>query len=138
MARMVRMPSEKELPPGARRKFVAELFARYRDADRPPLRLISTTIERRADSRSTASPETIRRMLNGTTVPGWKTVDAVLIALCELVGTDPDQEYYEHINSEATTFRRELKYRWNRAVDFPDEYDPVPAPDPWSTDGPPF
>ena len=136
MARTMRIPSEDQLPSGSRRRFVAELFQRYREADRPPLRLISDTIER-ADSRATASPETIRRMLNGTTVPRWKTVEAVLLALCELAGTDPDMEYSEDFNSEPTTRRRELKDLWNRAVDFPDEYD-RPVHYSWSTDEPPF
>lgn len=144
MARRVRMPTEEQLPSGSRRRFVSELFERYREADRPSLREISDAIAGREDRRGTASPETVRRMLNGTTVPGWRTVEAVLVALCDLAGTDPDNEYYdsEDINREATTFRRELKYLWNRAVDFPDEYDApmaVRAVDSWAaSDEPPF
>lgn len=132
MARKIRMPSEQVLLPGSVRNFARELFDRYKDAHRPPLRHISQMIERHDNLPGTASPETIRRMLNGTTVPAnWSTVYAVLVVLCELAGVTPDQKIHfaddpEHHQS---TLKRELEYRWHRALDFPDERE-LPSDDP--------
>ena len=68
MARTMRMPSEADLPPGAVRDFVHLLFYFYRQAHRPKLREISDLIKK-SDLPGTASTETIRRMLPGTTFP---------------------------------------------------------------------
>jgi hypothetical protein len=134
MARAIRMPSEEELPPGSVRSFVIELFDLYREAHRPPLRLVSATVER-LDHPGTASPETIRRMLNGTTVPAhWPAVEAVLLAFCELSGRNPNAEYNHPGDRHRTSRRRELESTWHRALDFPDERYTEPAPDPWATD----
>jgi hypothetical protein len=64
MARIVRMPSEEELPPGKARDFVEVLFWLYRKAHRRPLRDISDAIEKtttlrvwRAQRRSAAFSE---------------------------------------------------------------------------------
>ena len=75
MARKIKIPSKEELRPGARRSFVDELFERYRDAHRPSLRQISDATKGLGPGSVHVSPETIRRMLNGTTVPGhWPIV----------------------------------------------------------------
>ena len=90
MARIIRMPSESELPPGPMRDFVALLFDLYRDARRPTLRQISQEVSR-SDVRGTASTEMIRRMLRGVAVPSqWPTVEAVVTALCNMSDSDPD------------------------------------------------
>ncbi len=137
MPRIVRTPTKQELPEGAIRDFVEELFNLYREAHRPTLRQISQRIER-SDSDATASPETIRRMLRGTTVPSWPIVQAVFYALCEMGGVDP---YTERDSGYNEPTRRELiEIRWNQALD-----DPEPQPvaragysgraeaDPWAT-----
>ena len=137
MPRIVRMPTKQELPAGAIRDFVEELFNLYREAHRPTLRQMSQRIEER-DSDATASPETIRRMLRGTTVPSWPIVQAVFYALCEMGNVDP---YVERDSGYDEPTRRELiEIRWNQALDDP-EPRPVATPssfgraeaDPWAT-----
>jgi hypothetical protein len=136
MPRTLRMPSEAELPKGPVRDFVNELFLLYRMARRPTLREISSAISQRDDLPGTASTETIRRMLRGSTVPAhWPTVDAVLIVLCEMAGTDPDQEFRSADGS--SSWREDVLQAWHEALDNPDGRYVQPAPDPWSED-PPF
>lgn len=138
MPRIVRMPTRQELPRGATRDFVEELFDCYREAHRPTLREISRQIEN-SDSAATASPETIRRMLRGTTVPSWPIVQAVFYALCEMGNVDPylcrDNGY-----SDGRSRRQMIEIRWNKALDQPE---PQPAvrsgfaqPDPWASSAP--
>jgi hypothetical protein len=118
------MPSKAELPEGPVRDFVTQLFALYREAHRPPLREISQEASR-SDCRGTASPETIRRMLRGVTISThWPAVEAVLIALCNLAGTSPDQPMYRN---DYGTRREELESAWHRALDAPDERPRQPA-----------
>ena len=148
MPRIVRMPTEQELPMGAVREFVEALFALYREAWRPTLREISNEIER-SDSAATASPATIRRMLRGTTVPSWQIVNAVVLALCRIANVEPDAaDGYDELS------RRELvQMRWNQALDHPEpervsrsgfgaraELDPWASAEPVATfsDEPPF
>ena len=115
------MPSEEELPPGSVRSFATEMFGLYKEAHRPPLRLISATVAR-LDHSGTASPETIRRMLSGTTVPiHWPTVEAVLMAFCQLSGADPDADYHYDVSGGRTSRRQAVESTWHRALDFPDE-----------------
>ncbi len=112
MVRTVRMPSEADLPPGTVRDLVELLFYFYRAARRPTLRKISDTI-RDGDFDGTASPETIRRMLHGTTVPAWPTVEAVFEILCYLakMGADGPLKWE---NYEASR-RWHLERRWHLA-----------------------
>jgi hypothetical protein len=148
MARIVRMPSEAELPPGPVRNFAALLFWLYRQAHRPALRDISEEI-RRGDFRGTASPETIRRMLRGVSVPAnWATVQAVYLALCELAGKDPGGNL--RFDGERRTIRGHIEAAWHEALDNPgrryssgfgDQGEPgpsqpvsAPADDPWAAD----
>ncbi len=114
MPRIVRMPTLQELPKGARRDFVEALFSLYKQASRPPLRDISREIER-SDSVATASPETIRRMLRGTTVPSWRIVNAVVLALCRMAHVYPDAGGYDE-----PSHREWVESRWNDALDDPE------------------
>jgi hypothetical protein len=118
MARTLRMPSEVELPPGCVRDFVELLFYFYRAARRPTLREISDHI-RRAELRGTASTETIRKMLRGTTIPAhWETVEAVLVVLADMAGFSIDGEWeWEGVTG---TPRKHLERVWHRALDEPD------------------
>src|SRR5690349_15712750 len=69
----------------------------------------------------TANTETIRRMLHGKTVPAhWKTVEAVLLVLCELADRDPDEQF-EWYGKDGTR-RWHLERFWHRALDEPDYY----------------
>jgi hypothetical protein len=107
MARIIRMPTESELPPGPMRDFVGLLFDLYRQALRPTLRQISQEVSR-SDVRGTASPEMIRRMLRGITVPSqWSTVEAVVTALCNMAEADPDLYFYWG----------NLQRAWNKILD---------------------
>ena len=81
--RSIQFPDETELPRGRRRDLAWLLFYLYRVAHRPTLREISTEI-RNSSLRATASPETIRRLLRGTTVPSWPIVVAVFVTLCDI------------------------------------------------------
>ena len=135
MARTMRMPSEDDLPPGTVRDFVELLFWFYRAARRPTMREISDRIQK-MDLPGTASDETIRRMMHGKTVPAhWETVNAVLEALCDLAGADPDGEFYWRDDDGSR--RWHLERLWHQALDEPDKRYRRPAPDPWS-DEPPF
>ena len=134
MARTMRMPSEADLPPGTVRDFVWLLFYFYRQAHRPTLREISDRIQR-SDLPGTASTETIRKMLHGTTVPAnWGTVEAVLEVLCDLSGKGPDSRL--RYGDDDGTPRKHLERLWHRALDEPDGHYPHTEPDPWASDGP--
>jgi len=116
MAQVMRMPSEAKLPRGPLRDFVELLWVFYRQARRPKLREISNAI-RDGDYPGTASPETIRRMLHGTTVPvNWETVEAVFEVLLGLAGWDPDGRFtYEGYDRGSP--RKYLLGLWHRAID---------------------
>ena len=138
MARTMRMPDEGELPDGAVRDFVYLLFYFYRQARRPTLREISNRIDKNG-LPGTASTETIRRMLHGTTVPAnWTTVDAVLVVLSEMAGKSPDSLLT--YDQEERTARKHLEHLWHGALDNPtpnyqkraSTYEPPPAP--WEED----
>jgi hypothetical protein len=103
------------------------------------LREISDRI-RRSDLPRTASTETIRRMLRGTTVPAsWDTVYTVLYVLCELAGRTPDS-LLTHDGTEGRAGWH-LERLWHEALDDPTPryaqresgYQPPPAP--WDSDG---
>jgi hypothetical protein len=117
MARTLRMPDEAVLPDGTVRDFVDLLFWYYKQAHRPTLREISDRIKK-SDLPGTASTETIRRMLRGTTVPAhWDTVDAVLVVLSDLAERHPnDRLTYERIEG---TRRSHLERLWHKALDQP-------------------
>ena len=122
MARTIRIPTEADLPTGTVRDFVELMFHFYRQAHRPPtLREISDRIDR-SELRGTASTETIRRMLRGTTVPAhWETVEAVFEALAELGGKDPAFLSFDWEGNDAPA-RKHLERLWHRALDQPDLY----------------
>jgi hypothetical protein len=131
MAPVIRMPSARDLPRGPRRDLVEELFFFYREAGRPTLRAISDWIKEQDGLAGTASRETIRRMLAGTSVPAqWETANAVFQALCKLAGRDPDRKYPSH--PDPRSHRERFKDMWNMAID---DSEPQPA-DPWAE--PPF
>jgi hypothetical protein len=139
MAPVVRIPSEADLPRGTVRDFVEVLFNLYREAHRPTLRQISQEIER-SDLHAAASPETIRRMLRGASVPRqWPIVKAVLVALCNIAKTDPDESFGGY--RDDSTRREELEGKWHKALDNPDLRYRQPArtggaaDDPWATSG---
>jgi hypothetical protein len=119
VAQAIRMPPETELPKGALRDFVEELFRLYRAARRPTLREISNAIRMRDDLRGSASTETIRRMLRGSVPAHWVTVEAVLVGLCDLAGEDPDAPYEGSMERGDSTRRQDLEYAWHRALDEP-------------------
>ncbi|WP_329321644.1 hypothetical protein [Streptomyces sp. NBC_01262] len=119
MAQVLKMPTTTELPDSPQRKFVEELFAYYRDAGRPALRIITDDIAAQFDA-FTASRETIRRMLRGKTVPvNWQVVDAVLTVLCARANIDPDTERWEGSYDDSPTHRKNLRNLWNEALDAP-------------------
>jgi hypothetical protein len=130
MPHTIRMPPESELPSGPVRDFLEQLFVLFRAARRPTLREISDAILRRHNLRGTASAETIRRMLHGKVPSHWTTVEAVMVALCDLADIDPDErrsseEWGDH------TWRERIESSWHQALDAP------PARqdrDPWGSD----
>ena len=90
MPRIVRMPTEQELPRGARRDFVEAIFSLYREARRPTLRDTAKRLReailrlRRVLRRSAACSEGRR--------PSWQIVNAVVQALCRIADVDPDAD----------------------------------------------
>jgi hypothetical protein len=133
MAPVLRMPPESELADSPLRDFVELLFVFYRAARRPTLRQISKAIEN-ADCAGTASTETVRRMLRGTTVPpNWETVNAVLEGLCALANWAPDGEW-SYLGRQGSP-RSHLLRRWHRAID---ESDTVYVQHQDFSDEPPF
>lgn len=137
MPRFIQMPTEGALPRGARRDFVSELHNHYRAANRPALRLISERASilaaRNEKLAGTASRETIRRMLEGLSLPTWATVEVVFLALCDIAGRDPNEQCDD--SYESWTYRDNLSRAWNDAVD-----EPLSQPrkkqdddDPWAT-----
>jgi hypothetical protein len=136
MASALRMPRESELPDSPLRDFVELLFVFYREARRPTLRQISRAIQD-ADSTGTASTETIRRMLRGTTVPSrWETVSAVLDGLCYLADPDwdPEDPDWDYLGVPGSP-RYHLLRRWHKAID---EHGMVYVRQPTFSDDPPF
>ncbi|WP_405788955.1 hypothetical protein [Streptomyces sp. NBC_01367] len=118
MPKIIYMPSEAELPPGARRRFSALLFHLYRDAGRPPLRLVSDVIAKRNDLEGTASRETVRRMLHGTVPTDWRAVEAVLEAFCDLGDLDPE-DVVDIGDGYGKSLRPHLRELWNQALENP-------------------
>lgn len=131
MPKIIRMPNEVELPPGARRRFSALLFHLYRDAGRPALRLVSDAIAQRSDLDGTASRETVRRMLHGTVPNDWRAVEAVLEAFCALGDLTPE-DVVDTGDGYGRALRPHLRELWNQALENPD---PDPAPDPVDASG---
>ncbi len=123
MPKILKMPTEAELPKGPWRDFVEALFIYYRAADRPDLRAIQAAVETlNEDMRpGTASRETIRQMLRGRTVARqWGTVATVLCALCALARIDPNA----HADGVGGFFSDDshlnaFKKLWHNASDVP-------------------
>jgi hypothetical protein len=144
MARTMHLPSELDLPPGPVRDFAELLFWLYRKAHRPALRDVSEAIRRNDDLHGTASPETVRRMLLGTTVPvRWSIVEAVFLTLCDLAGLEPDYEV--SWGGDPASIRSLVEDLWHKALDDPHrafrqparrgaEFDPPEGPPGWDDD----
>jgi hypothetical protein len=125
---MLTMPPKAAVPDGPHRKFLEELFAHYREADRPTLRTIAQWIKVHGDDRElrgTASTETIRRIMGGQMVPrNWRVIETILEALCDIGGRSSDEERWQDDDDRwgrdqptPWTFKSELKQRWNAALD---------------------
>lgn len=90
MGRVLRLPTEDEVPPGPKRSFLEEIYFHYQEAGRPTPLEIADELAQRDNMTGTASRETIRRMLRGETVPvRWSTVAAVFVLFCERSGINP-------------------------------------------------
>jgi hypothetical protein len=122
MARIIRLPNEKDLPPGTVRDFAILLHYLYRRAHRPALREISDAIRRDDDLNGTASPETVRRMLTGASVPAhWGTVEAVYLTLCYLARLDPYRHTVKH-NNKSLPVAEHIEEAWHSALEDPDYF----------------
>jgi hypothetical protein len=135
MARIIKMPSQDELPEGPRREFVVELRRYYRAAGRPPLRHVSRLIEGRQDLKEvTASQETIRRILRGIVIPvDWNRVNAVFQVFCEIGEIDPDADRWEdsHYGGSSEENNREnVRRLWDAALEEEPNPSPIPRPTP--------
>jgi hypothetical protein len=120
---MLRMPSKADLPPGPKREFATELMVHFREAGRPRLDRIATATSELPDAPS-VSRETVRRLLTGQTLSSWEKVNAVLRALCQLCGQDPERRRWPADTSswgggedDDTTCREYLFQLWNDAID---------------------
>jgi hypothetical protein len=130
MPRIIKMPTEDELPAGSARDFVELLFRLYRAAHRPTLETISLHI-RDGGFIATASKETLRKMLRGTTIPAkWPTVATVVVALCELADWDPDGSTtmtYADGRQVQGSIMGHADELWHRALDEPGRSNPPRA-----------
>ncbi|MCL8015845.1 hypothetical protein [Streptomyces sp. AS02] len=133
MPQMLRMPSKADLPDGTRRDFVAELFVHFKEAGRPtPARIAAKTSS--MQDPLPVSRETIRRLLKGQTISTWERVDAVLRALCEIGGQDPDRRRWSESSDwnddgDPTTCRERLRQLLNDDIDGVEpENTPAPVP----------
>jgi len=115
----LRAPTEEKLPPGARRDFVMGVFDLYREAHRPTLREIVAKIKEIQEELSgTASQETVRRTLEGTSVPRrWPTAEALITALAQLADVDLDAVTWLDPRQQHVSRRQALSNLWDRAVD---------------------
>jgi hypothetical protein len=141
MARTVRIAPLSELPKGPRRDFVEELRRYYRAAGRPPLRRISSALTGRTELKeTTASQETVRRLLRGKTLPtDWDRVYAVFFVLCEMGNIDPEADRWEDRYSGEVTNSENLKRLWDTALEEEPDLPSLPRParpieDPWAAD----
>ncbi|MFF4385008.1 hypothetical protein [Kitasatospora sp. NPDC001547] len=131
MAKILRMPSDWELPPGARRNFVEELWDYYRRAGRPTLQEIADAIAADYDA-FTASKETIRRAMLGKTVPiNGDVVDAIFEVFCKRSKTDPNEDRWPHSLDEVEPRRNWWRHLWSLAL----EEEPSLPVQPGSTGG---
>jgi hypothetical protein len=123
--KVLKMPNEQQLPPGAWRTFVEELFVLYRAAERPSLREVAEAVNKIEARAGTASHETIRRALMGINVPRlWSTVEAMVLGICSIAKIDPNStRHFNSWNGEETSFIEVIKDAWNLAID---EGRPVP------------
>lgn len=139
MPQTLRMPSKADLPEGTRRKFVTELFIHFKEAGRPtPARIAAKTVS--MPDPLPVSRETVRRLLKGETVSTWERVDAVLRALCEIGGLDPDRRRWPEPDrwgdDDPTTCRQRLRQLLNDDIDGVEpENAPAPAPPARSNSG---
>jgi hypothetical protein len=128
---MLRPPSKATLPDGPHREFVEKLFGLYRAAGRPPLRAISGWITENweaTDLRGSASTETIRRVLTGSTVPRhWWTVECIVVALCILAGRNPDEEDWDDVEGQMPSARDEAKHLWNVMLTYYESNEEMPV-----------
>ncbi|MGW3378151.1 hypothetical protein [Streptomyces hydrogenans] len=107
----LRMPSEDELPPGATRAFVEELFTYFKEGERPRLQDVA--------NQTQVSRETVRRLLRGQTFSRWETINRVFEDFCKRAGINPDERRYPQWGEASPSRRQYLKNLWNKAVDEP-------------------
>ena len=125
------MPNETELPAGSVRDFVQVLFTLYRAAHRPTLEAMSKHI-RDGGYTATASKETLRKMLRGTTISAQLAdqVARIILALCELAGREPDDRITLEL-ADGTIMDASPMYLaetlWHEALDAPDLGAPTTA-----------
>ena len=120
------------VPPGGqgahnrRDVLAAAADQRHQAVDEYDRRDVSEAIRRNDHLQGTASPETIRRMLLGITVPvRWATVEAVYLTLCDLAGEDPYQQ--RHWDGDYGSIRSFVENAWHSALDNPDRRSRQPA-----------
>lgn len=131
MAKILRMPSERDLPQGARRDFVEELWDYYRRAGRPTLQEIADAISADYDT-FTASKETIRRAMLGKTVPiDGDVADALFEVFCKRSKTDPNEDRWPDSMDGSEPRRDWWRSLWSRAL----EEAPATPVGPGSTSG---
>lgn len=111
----------------------------YGQAGRPVLRAI-TAQAGRMDLTGTASQETVRRVLKGSSIPErWDTMYAVYAPLCQLAGVNPDDDYrwqvqYAVEGKNGTEYAVDtwklahsdvLRALWNAAIDGDPSFDVI-------------
>ncbi|MGI5122818.1 hypothetical protein ACQEU5_25205 [Marinactinospora thermotolerans] len=150
MPKVIQMPSEDELPPGARRRFMEALYRLWIDAGRPASLKVSERIAE-SDLAGSASKEAVRRMLSGKAVPqDWHNAEAVFVVLSEMAGLDPDRlvivdsdHEYGEVEFGPGPARAAFQKIWSEArgggvflhEPMTDYIPPAKKDDPWATGG---
>ncbi|MBE1473608.1 hypothetical protein H4W32_001650 [Actinophytocola algeriensis] len=116
-----------DLPAGPRRRLVVALFSYYEQAGHPSLTAIEGWISPEHGLPATVSKETVRRMLVGLNVPlRWEMAEVVFLALCGMVGHDPESPDRDGCGQPTGMTRREAFHRlWAEAVATPQVFPPV-------------
>lgn len=120
--RLLLLPSEDEVPPGPRRRFMEELYLYFLDAGRPEIPRIVEVAEKLAfDPRSgqiKLSRETVRKILKGKTLSTWARVESLLLVLCHISGRDCDLDRWAEIQEAPVQSHRDhLRELWIEAAD---------------------
>ncbi len=87
---MIRLPSEKDLPPGVHRNLVIKLHELYRRAGFPGIKSISNASIHLGDNCDIISHQGASNILSGKSIPRWNKLEALVLVLAGLDVSRPE------------------------------------------------